>query len=467
MPASIQHAYGVEFSGSRATVIHAYRRKGETVFETLAEGVDTAADPRWKPIADQILRDQQSDRAVVAAAVPAQDSFIRPLATPFSSVRKAASILPSLLDVQLPFPLEQCRHQFVNLHPSIEGPVRAVALAVPNDRLQSMLEQLHTAGVDPDVVDQEALALWRYTQKIFPSVSSRTRIILYLGHDRTVAIVGNNQEPNTAFSARTPWNNDLESSQRDRLVLRLRQFLAGAMRGSTRSETAPEYIVSGPLAATGSELLQKNLEVEAARWKMADHHETLLARSLADSLLNPDSWSANLRTETFAHPNSARREQQRQRKCCWAISATAVLLIAAGISSVMLAAHRHTALQTAIQQTALALTGSPYMPRGQELFLAEQHVKISAEQFVVFQKFLEPTAYPLFAEMLALSRERNVQLNTLSVRTDSVIARGASADWNDADTISQPLMKHGWKVEVERNDAGNDERVHFTVRAQK
>jgi hypothetical protein len=40
-------------------------------------------------------------------------------------------------------------------------------------------------------------------------------------------------------------------------------------------------------------------------------------------------------------------------------------------------------------------------------------------------------------------------------------------DWNDAENISQPLSKRGWKVEVERNDAGTDERVHFTVRAQK
>jgi len=467
MRSSLQNAYGVEIADGHITVVRAFRRKGETAFETLASGMNAATDPKWKSIAEQITRDQQSDRAQAAGITFAQDSFIRPLSAPFTSTRKARAVLPSLLDVQLPFPLEQCRHEFVHVHTRPDGLARAMALAVPNDRLQFMLEQLRLAGVDPDVMDQEAVALWRYTKKSMPPVSARPRIILYLGLDRTVAVVGNDEEPSTSFSARTPLNIGLDAGARDRLILRLRQFLAGALRNSSAPDTAPEFIVSGPLAPASADQLQKNLEVEPARWRATAQPETWLAQALADSLINPGEWSVNLRSGSLAHPHAARREQHVQRAAFNALSVAALILIVACAVAVNLVMRRHTALQSAIQQSAMALTGSTFLPRGQEIFLAEQHIKTSTSTFTTFQKFLEPTAYPLFTEVLNLSRQRGVQLDTLSVRADSILARGAGTDWSDAEQITQPLSQRAWKVEIERNDAGNDERVHFTVRAQK
>jgi hypothetical protein len=73
----------------------------------------------------------------------------------------------------------------------------------------------------------------------------------------------------------------------------------------------------------------------------------------------------------------------------------------------------------------------------------------------------------LFSEILTRSKARGVQLDTLSVQAESILARGAGTDWADAEHITQPLTQRGWDVEIERNDAGKDERVHFTVRAQK
>jgi hypothetical protein len=457
----------VEIADGHLTVVRAFRRKGETVVETLASGMNAAADPKWKSIAEQITRDQQSDRAHVAGVTFAQDSFIRPLSAPFTSIRKARAVLPSLLDVQLPFPLEQCRYEFVHVHTRPDGLARAVALAVPNDRLEFMLEQLRLTGMDPDVMDQEAVALWRYTKKSMPPVSARPRIILYLGLDRTVAVVGNDQEPSTSFSARTPLHVGLDAVTRDRLILRLRQFLAGALRDTSAPDTAPEFIVSGPLAPVSADQLQQNLEVEPARWRSTPQPETWLAQALAESLINPDEWSVNLRSGSLAHPNAARREQKNQRAAFNALTAAALILIAASVVSVNLVMRRHAGLQSEIQQTAMALTGSAYLPRGQEIFLAEKHIKTSASTFTTFQKFLEPTAYPLFSEILTRSKARGVQLDTLSVQAESILARGAGTDWADAEHITQPLTQRGWDVEIERNDAGKDERVHFTVRAQK
>jgi hypothetical protein len=262
MRSSLQNAYGVEIADGHLTVVRAFRRKGETVVETLASGMNAAADPKWKSIAEQITRDQQSDRAHVAGVTFAQDSFIRPLSAPFTSIRKARAVLPSLLDVQLPFPLEQCRYEFVHVHTRPDGLARAVALAVPNDRLEFMLEQLRLTGMDPDVMDQEAVALWRYTKKSMPPVSARPRIILYLGRDRTVAVVGNDQEPSTSFSARTPLHVGLDAARHKRArhstgIYRQRSAGPGVRRSTAakpRSRTSPLALhpPTGNLARPGA-----------------------------------------------------------------------------------------------------------------------------------------------------------------------------------------------------------------------
>jgi hypothetical protein len=467
MRTPVQHVYGVEFSDGRVTVVRAYHRKRETVFESLANGMNVAGDASWTSIAEQLKSDQQSDHALVSSSVFTQESFIRPVATPLRSIKKATSILPSLLDVQLPFPLEKCRHQFANVHNTADGTVRSVALAVPDERLQSTLDQLGRAGIEPDVMDQEALALWRYTRKSIPPVSSRPRIILYLGYDRTVAVVGNDREPFTAFSARTALTPETETVQRERLLLRLRQFLAGALREMTSPDAQPGYVVTGPMASSGAEDLRKNLVVDPTHWQTTEHSDFWLARALADAQLNEDAWSINLRTGSFAHPNTSRRAKKEQRVLGTSVSLAALFLILVSYSSALLASRSHATVQAAVQESARALTGSAYIPRGQEIFLAEQFVKSSAEKFRIFQQFLEPTAYPIFSEILSLSRQRGVMLDTLSVRPESIIARGAGTDWKDAEFITDPLSERKWKVVIERNDAGTDERVHFTARAQK
>ncbi len=101
MAGGYKAAYGLELAGGRVVLARATRRSAPQVLY---------AGPADSEEARRILagaaRDVERGSAALAAAVPAEQTVIRRLRAPFASVRKAARVWASLLDVELPFPVE-------------------------------------------------------------------------------------------------------------------------------------------------------------------------------------------------------------------------------------------------------------------------------------------------------------------------------------------------------------------------
>lgn len=457
-------AYGIDYAGFDCTVVRAKRRGRSIAFETLV-AAKNPSDPSAATIIAAIAAEQQKGLAIVASATPTQDSVIRLLLSPFPSVAKARSVLPSMLDVQLPFPLEQCASHFI-IAPQPRGEnIRATAVAIPVERLGECMENHRLAGFDPDIFDAEAIALWRYARQHITPDATRSRVVVYMGHERTVVVYGRAGEPSASFGARTGWRDETDPASLDKLTVRIRQFLAGAM--GTSGDAEPEFIVCGPRARHGATSLMARLEVPENRHRLVENAESWYARALAAAALHPDPWSVNLRTGSLAHPNQQRRSRQADRGRHFVLRLAAVLLIAVCLGSSAVIRRQHTAMQQQVQAATRELTGASVIPRGQELFVAEQFVTSSAERYKAYHQWLEPTAYPLFARLLSSAHQNKQQLETLSVRADAILARGSGIDWNDPDRLAQPMQQEGWSVEIERKEAGHDERVHYTVRAKQ
>ncbi|HMO03571.1 MAG TPA: hypothetical protein PKC67_04085 [Kiritimatiellia bacterium] len=447
-------AYGLDLDGGHATIVRARRRGRSIHLETLASHQPL---PALADTLRSLAAEQARDKAAIALAAPAQDSVLRTLNAPFASLAKARAVLPSLLDVQLPFPLEQCACHFI-LAPQPRGePVRATAVAMPNDRVAALLATLQSAGLDPDLIDHEAVALWRQAA---PPPGEST-VVLYLGEERTVAVSGRS-EPAAVFSARTGWRTGDHAST-ERLLARLRPFLAGLRAGSEAPD--PHFILAGPLARTATASVAERLDLPADHIRLAEHAESMLARSLARAALAPDAWSVNLRTGDHEHPNLPRRRTAHRARRHTRVRLAALLAIAAGLGLPALVEQRHTRAQAAVQEQAFKLTDGIRAPRGQELFVVDQVIAEARSRYAPFNAWLEPTAYPLFAALLTDAAARDQRLETLSVRAASALIRGSGTDWSDPERLARPLAAAGWPVEIERAEAGLDERVHYTVRA--
>ncbi len=54
----------------------------------------------------------------------------------------------------------------------------------------------------------------------------------------------------------------------------------------------------------------------------------------------------------------------------------------------------------------------------------------------------------------------------LSLKKDAVSIRGAAVEWSQGELLAALLRDRGFTADIQRQDAGADERVHFTIKAQ-
>lgn len=454
-----ERVYGVEFSGGRVTVMCMRRRAGGRAGEMLAAHVATADNPAWRDLAARIALEQQRGLARVSAVARAHECVVRPVEVPLDSAEKARAVMPSLLDVQLPFPVEQCVCNFVQIRrkPS-GGGTRAVAVAIPHDRLSDLIEELKLSGIDPEYIEAESIALWRAVSNADECARPGVCVVVHLACDRTVMVLGHDGMPVSTFNARASWNPANDAAGAEKMCGRLRQFLAG----QTREGDAPvRFIVAGAGAAAGAESLRVALGVDPGNWRVLEKPENVLVQSLAASLVEPDGWSTNLRVGSFEHPHLARDRQRFARQSSlWVAGAAALLLLVSWLAAAVMA-HQEKKWQQAVREKAQALTG----------FADINQAKIALSTITPADQALEewrmPHAYPVLAGLVQEAHQRGLHLEMVSVRDGVVSVRGDGPAWNDADQVAARMREAGLVVAdgaVERSEAGRDERIHFSVR---
>ena len=107
------------------------------------------------------------------------------------------------------------------------------------------------------------------------------------------------------------------------------------------------------------------------------------------------------------------------------------------------------------------------MPRGQEVLVAERAGREQAPLTAPFLEAFEPSLMNLVGGIVDLARKQNMTLEFLSLKKDDAIIRGAAAEWSQGELLAGLLRNLGFTTEIQRQDAGADERVHFTLKARR
>ena len=94
-------AYGLEISAGRLVLARAARRGAVHALPVLS--LDSEESRR---ALQSVAREVEQGAAALAVCAPAAQTVLRRLRAPFASVRKAEKVWASLLDVDLPFPVE-------------------------------------------------------------------------------------------------------------------------------------------------------------------------------------------------------------------------------------------------------------------------------------------------------------------------------------------------------------------------
>jgi type IV pilus assembly protein PilM len=104
-------------------------------------------------IAEQRL---PTDRVVVS--LPVHLISLRTLTLPFSDLRKLEKVVPFEIEALLPYPLEEVVVDYQTIE-ATDGKTNLLAAAAPRRLIKNYLDQLSQAGVDPEAVELDGMAL--------------------------------------------------------------------------------------------------------------------------------------------------------------------------------------------------------------------------------------------------------------------------------------------------------------------
>ena len=440
-------AYGVDLSGGEPILVRGVRSRCGAACSRLA-----ADDPGF-----------QADAAggtVVAGCMLERESLTRWLQAPFASRSKARRTFPSLLDVNLPFPLDECVYRFIEAPGGRGGNARALAVAARQADVERRLAALKAAGVEPMVLDQEGLALWAYSLVELPDKAlgpggnagaKPVRVVVYAGSDRVTLALGSGGRFTAAHSMRQP--------RADEVV----RFLRGHFDAPP---PALHWLWAGPAARDALAAQEMHREF-SAKWPGPLHvvrePETFLARALAARAIAPDAFACNLRIGSLTHPMVVRRARRSELTTAAMLAAAGLVLCGIG-GAWRWAAHRdEIRAQAAIVRLAAEISGLQKPPRGQEVLVAQRALDRNEQALAPFIRAFQPSLTVPLADLLLFAKQNNIAYDTLALRDKSVAIEGAADDWNQCGALSAHLAKLGFRVRLDRRGALAEDKVRFSI----
>ena len=513
-----------------------HRYKGNAQWSGTCYGIDSQADdlvivrgertswPAQMPVrvrrnrinCTTVLSDDPSftqgirDGAVVVGCLSVRESFTRWLEAPFPASNKAQKVFPTLLDVRLPFALEDCVYCFLNVsrahpkNPLEKNTTRALAVAARLADVEKKLESFKALGIDPVVLDHEGLALW--TQSLLelpiqPKNMDLPRVVIYMGKDRSTLVVGCGEEFLGAHSIRYE-----DSSQINRLLKAYQDSgfrvpcSAKATQGKQVSGSGDEEGFSGQVGnlssvASVKEDLQSAIsnQQSAIRWFLTgpgardpelvkefgarlsrdwpgslfvhDEPETFLARALATRTLLPGPLRCNLRIGPLTHPRIILRSRSQSIKTALLFMLAGLLLCGINLTWGRLIKRKETQIDHAFYSLADGMAGYRLTARGDHaLTLVRDKLDKRMDLLRPFLKAFEPSLTSTVSAIMEIGKKQELRYEILSLSQDKeVLISGTVGDWSRCEKLLAYLEQNGFTAKLDRKEALADGRVPFTI----
>ena len=427
---------GMDLCGDRPVIVKASRRGGGLSYSNIEPG-----DPALAAAAGV---------AVTAGCLSERESFTRWLTAPFPSVRKALQVFPSLLDIQLPFPLESCAYVFLSPARSEEHTVLALAVAARSVEITKKMEAYKANGMDPVLLDQEGLALWTQSLRESPLPENAARALVCLYDERATVAIGRNGRFVSSHSVR-------------RAADEISRVLCSVF------ENPPdpmEWAWAGPGAADSAAVSALHSAL-APKWPgksiVHDDPARLLARALATRALAPGPLRCNLRTGVFEHALLTARSRKRSLTTAAIFIIAGVLSAAASLSMDAMAGRKLDSARKQMSSRADRLAGYRVGAKGADaIAVVQQAVDRQSELAMPFVESFDPSPAAALNTILGCADANTLRFQRLTLQKDSVTIAGSAQKWQQCDKLVACLEGLGFRVKLGRETSA-DGRISFSI----
>ncbi len=458
--------YGIDLGAKTLTVVRARRTRKGIQHEVILDQASLSGDLRTAPGITELQANLIGGNAQANAGIAAGEGFVRWLQTPFTSNSKAARVLPSLLDLQLPFPLEQCRYTFPKLDSGPDRKVRALAVAARETELSNRLDALRDVGIDPTLLDHEALALWEYAQSEWADTSGY-QLVAHLGPDRCTLVVGETGQFRSAHGLRTGLGDGIDPALQQQFCSRARHILRSQC---TNTEAPIQLLWTGPGAS--DDLTRAGLEESLSPDRQTTflcppQPQAALAKALASRAVSADADAWNLRSGALEHPAIAQARGRRTTRSAIAALIAGALLIVGNVAWQSVLKARNGQLQQQIVETASEISGIPAasLPRGQEVFAVKnQLAQGGAGIGDPFARMVEPGLSYALSESAQIAYQLQLSIAGFSAADGQFSVTGSAPTDRACQNYVKYLAGRDLTVTLESQPNRSDERIGFTIR---
>ncbi len=404
-----------------------------------------------------------NEKGVLSVPMPIKSSFTQWIEAPFASPAKARKVFDSLLDLHLPFPVDDCLYEIVEINRTADSKVEALVAGAVATSVEQRIAEINELGADPEILDHEGLALWEQAQAEFSGYADRVKVLAYLGRSRLVVVAGKGRRFEYCRSADFKTEGGLPTPDSlKRLSRRMARIFDGRSAASLiwtgSGAESPELreVVADAIGLTSSvEQLVSSVPSE------------FLATALARRALGRSGTNGlNCRKGAVTHPRIS--EFIRRRKYMFAVSALASVIAVCAINAAVRSGLNSAQKQAdeAVASMAMDVADLSRVPRGQELEVVRQTLESGRSGFERISDFFSDSAGMHLLALVDTALGYDMHLDSVSIRDGELSIRGSAIDWDDSDRLANLARQIGFEVELERADAGADERVHFTIHGE-
>ena len=460
MAGGYKMAFGLDASGGQWTVAKT-GRKGEK--PEMATGAPDSLAVR--KALEEAAREAGRGRAALAVAAPAAQTIVRRLRAPFASAKKAARVWPSILDVELPFPVEGAACHYGR--PRVEGgDTRAVSAAIRKADLGAYAESLRAAGVEPTHCDAEALALWDQLGAEAPSArAEQPRALAWLGTDHATVVRGRGGEIWAAHvlrSAAGPGSGGFEAAWGARMGPVFAAHLAETGAGEMDLWWAGPGAEDAGWTARLRQALPPGL---AVRHETARQPAGYLARALARRAAAGSG--ANFLVGEFAHAGTLAADRRSLGRAWTGTAAAALLVLALAGAERIQAGRADAATQRKIEAAAEGIVGGP-ATRKQELRDVELALGRRDEETRPFRFAMDPGGVEALLDgALEETAALGVEISGMVLKPAALALEGTAPGAPAIEALAERLRARGWTVQAESAGRGADGRPRFALKGTR
>ena len=440
--------YGLDAGGSTVHLVRAARSGSRITYKTIsAEQVEVAGSVEAK--------------ASVAAALSCGQSFVNWVEAPFASVSKATKVFPTLLDIKLPFPLEDCLAEFLAIGRSESGGVHALAVVARRQDVSLRLENLSQMGVDPHVLDHEGLALWTQSLREVPAAPGAVRVVLSVSDQRQTIVIGRGRD---VISTHTVSGVNAASVERT-LMARMSSVLADQSCGNPQGITWAICGTGWTDSAAEEAMILRLTERWSGTVLAHENRGTFLARALATRALLPGAYRCNLRKGDLAHSEARTISTKRSFRRAALFLVCGALLCAAALAVDILVGTREQREQDRFQSTLTDVVGYrlPGARGATAVIVAQRALAQQKQDLALLAESFSPSLLDVVNPLLIAAEKSDETIEYLVVTRERVELSGRGDGAERGQHLEAVLTEAGYPVRLEKGASNDAEPVTFTI----